>query len=321
MGLTEYADRPAGTYSGGNKRKLSVAMAMIGEPSIVFLDEPSTGMDPVARRFMWEVISDIVIKREKCSLILTTHSMEECEALCTRIGIMVGGVMRCLGSAQRLRSRYGHGYQIEFGFVIPSQNQITAQVEKILTPSTLGRFNEYHLLDYDFTRDEMISIFAANNKNHWIDRIAANNNGAEIQSIFDLHDKISVRVLSSWWLNEESFDLIINFLNTNFGNFIMRERQTSKVRVEISASSMNGDIRRLSYMFGIIESNRNNLFIDDYSISQTSLEQIFNYFAQQQEEEISSDLGISVASINSVPSDANNLENGDKIELTTEKKI
>jgi ABC-type multidrug transport system ATPase subunit len=55
MALTEYADRAAGTYSGGNKRKLSVAIAMIGEPSIVFLDEPSTGMDPVARRFMWEV--------------------------------------------------------------------------------------------------------------------------------------------------------------------------------------------------------------------------------------------------------------------------
>ena len=55
MGLIEYADRAAGTYSGGNKRKLSVAIAMIGEPSIVFLDEPSTGMDPVARRFMWEV--------------------------------------------------------------------------------------------------------------------------------------------------------------------------------------------------------------------------------------------------------------------------
>ena len=114
MGLTEYADRAAGTFSGGNKRKLSVAIAMIGEPSIVFLDgnialiavfvmlyhitlsEPSTGMDPVARRFMWRVISDIVTKREKCSLILTTHSMEECEALCTRIGIMVSFLFQLL---------------------------------------------------------------------------------------------------------------------------------------------------------------------------------------------------------------------------------
>ena len=133
MGLTEYADRSAGTYSGGNKRKLSVAIAMIGEPSIVFLDEPSTGMDPVARRFMWEIISDIVTKREKCSLILTTHSMEECEALCTRIGIMVGGVLRCLGSSQRLRSKYGHGYQIEIGMVIPLAPAIANKVRRIVS--------------------------------------------------------------------------------------------------------------------------------------------------------------------------------------------
>jgi ATP-binding cassette subfamily A (ABC1) protein 3 len=124
MGLTEYADRAAGTYSGGNKRKLSVALAMIGDPSIVFLDEPSTGMDPVARRFMWEVISDVVCRREKCSVILTTHSMEECEALCTRIGIMVGGILRCLGSSQHLRDRFGHGIQIEMGLNLPAIEQI-----------------------------------------------------------------------------------------------------------------------------------------------------------------------------------------------------
>merc|ERR1711990_379350 len=95
MGLTEYADRYAGTYSGGNKRKLSVAIAMIGEPSIVFLDEPSTGMDPVARRFMWEVIARLSTEEGRCSIILTTHSMEEAEALCTRIGIMVNGKPWC----------------------------------------------------------------------------------------------------------------------------------------------------------------------------------------------------------------------------------
>jgi ATP-binding cassette, subfamily A (ABC1), member 3 len=157
MGLTEYANRPAGTYSGGNKRKLSVAIAMIGEPSIVFLDEPSTGMDPVARRFMWEIISDIVTKREKCSLILTTHSMEECEALCTRIGIMVGGVLRCLASSQRLRSKYGHGYQIEIGMVIPSANVVAAKVNSILWPTQrpTTRFNyltqRFANVDFIFT--------------------------------------------------------------------------------------------------------------------------------------------------------------------------
>jgi ABC-type multidrug transport system ATPase subunit len=83
MDLTQHAFRLAGGYSGGNKRKLSVACAMIGQPSIIFLDEPSTGMDPVARRFMWSVINDICCQGDT-SVILTTHSMEECEALCQR---------------------------------------------------------------------------------------------------------------------------------------------------------------------------------------------------------------------------------------------
>ena len=73
-------------------------MALIGNPPIVFLDEPSTGMDPVARRFMWTVISRISTLRKKSSVVLTTHSMEEAEALATKIGIMVNGEFKCLGS-------------------------------------------------------------------------------------------------------------------------------------------------------------------------------------------------------------------------------
>ena len=113
MNLLEYANVPAGSYSGGNKRKLAVAIAMIGNPPIVFLDEPSTGMDPEARRFMWNVISRISRERKKSSVILTTHSMEEAEALCTKMGIMVNGALRCLGTAQHIKSKYGGGYEIE----------------------------------------------------------------------------------------------------------------------------------------------------------------------------------------------------------------
>mmetsp|Transcript_17002 Transcript_17002/g.34417 ORF Transcript_17002/g.34417 Transcript_17002/m.34417 type:complete len:1751 (-) Transcript_17002:590-5842(-) len=110
LGLGEYADRASGGYSGGNKRKLSVGIALLGNPPMVFLDEPSTGMDPASRRTMWNLIQKTMQKR---AVILTTHSMEECEALCQRIGIMVGGRMRCLGSEQHLRHRYGDGYQVD----------------------------------------------------------------------------------------------------------------------------------------------------------------------------------------------------------------
>lgn len=109
LGLMPYADKLAGTFSGGNKRKLSVGIALVGNPAVVFLDEPSTGLDPAARRSMWQLISRTMSNR---SVIVTTHSMEEAEALCTRIGIMVKGQLACLGSAAHLKRKYGHGYQI-----------------------------------------------------------------------------------------------------------------------------------------------------------------------------------------------------------------
>ncbi|DAZ97013.1 TPA: hypothetical protein N0F65_011928 [Lagenidium giganteum] len=104
LNLTAFENKLAGSLSGGNKRKLSVAMAMIGSPSILFLDEPSTGMDPVSlsnvsRRFMWDVISEISTYNKETTVVLTTHSMEECEALWTRVDIMVGGGLKCLADS------------------------------------------------------------------------------------------------------------------------------------------------------------------------------------------------------------------------------
>ena len=106
--LQKHADKPCRTYSGGNKRKLSVATALVGSPDIVLLDEPTTGMDPGSRRFLWNVILGLVA--DGCSIVLTTHSMEECEALCTRLTIMVQGKLKCLGSPQHLKDRFGSGY-------------------------------------------------------------------------------------------------------------------------------------------------------------------------------------------------------------------
>jgi len=86
---------------------------MIGNPPIILLDEPSNGMDPEARRFMWSVIHKISSKRKKSSVILTTHSMEEAETLCRRMGIMVGGQFKCLGTSQYIKDKYGFGYEID----------------------------------------------------------------------------------------------------------------------------------------------------------------------------------------------------------------
>ena len=98
LDLGKFADKPAGQYSGGNKRKLCVGIALVGNPKLVLLDEPSSGMDAASKRFLWTVIKR---RTQGCCTVLTTHSMEECEALCTRVGVMVDGVMR---SARKLKS-------------------------------------------------------------------------------------------------------------------------------------------------------------------------------------------------------------------------
>ena len=110
LGIQEYIDRESGSYSGGNKRKLNVAMAMVGEPPIIFLDEPSTGVDPVARRNLWKIIEKIQAAGQ--SVILTSHSMEECEALCDRLAIMVNGQFKCFGSVSHLKNKFAQGFTI-----------------------------------------------------------------------------------------------------------------------------------------------------------------------------------------------------------------
>ncbi|MCI4378826.1 hypothetical protein PGIGA_G00219950 [Pangasianodon gigas] len=98
-------------YSCGTRRKLSTALALIGQPQILLLDEPSSGMDPRSKRHLWKIISEEVMG--KCAVVLTSHSMEECEALCTRLAIMVQGQFRCLGSLQHIKNRFGTGFTVK----------------------------------------------------------------------------------------------------------------------------------------------------------------------------------------------------------------
>ncbi|XP_050255430.1 ABC transporter A family member 2-like [Quercus robur] len=111
--LTEAAKMRAGSYSGGMKRRLSVAIALIGDPKLVILDEPTTGMDPITRRHVWDIIMDAKKGR---AIVLTTHSMEEADILSDRIGIMAKGRLRCIGTSIRLKSKFGTGFIANVSF-------------------------------------------------------------------------------------------------------------------------------------------------------------------------------------------------------------
>uniref|UniRef100_A0A663DNG3 P-type phospholipid transporter n=1 Tax=Aquila chrysaetos chrysaetos TaxID=223781 RepID=A0A663DNG3_AQUCH len=198
LGLPLYADHLAGTYSGGNKRKLSTAIALIGCPPLVLLDEPTTGMDPQSRRLLWDSIVSVL--RDGRAVVLTSHSMEECEALCTRLAIMVKGTFKCLGTIQQLKYKFGDGYIVTLKIKAPKSG-----------------------LPPDPTPAE-------------------------------------------------------HFIRMNFPGSLQREKHYNMLQYQICSSS-------LAKIFRLIISNKENLHIEEYSVSQTTLDQVFVNFAKQQMED------------------------------------
>lgn len=102
FGLAEVAQKKAKTLSGGMQRRLSIAMALISKPRILFLDEPTLGLDVLARRELWSAIERV---KGKITIILTTHYMEEAQALCDRIGIMAKGSLNAVGTVAELMEK------------------------------------------------------------------------------------------------------------------------------------------------------------------------------------------------------------------------
>ena len=111
--LTESGDKPASTYSGGMKRKLDLAMTLVGDPKVIFLDEPTTGLDPRSRRTMWDIIRGLVA--EGTTILLTTQYLDEADQLAHRVAVLDGGRIVAEGTPAELKARIPGGH-IELTF-------------------------------------------------------------------------------------------------------------------------------------------------------------------------------------------------------------
>ena len=123
LDLTLFKNTLAKNLSGGNKRKLCCAQSIMLNPRVLFLDEPTSGVDPVSRRSL----NQMVKKMTKTSILLTTHRMDEAEQLCDKIAIMINGRFVIYGSPNYLKNQYGHGYTISIkqsreAFADPQRN-------------------------------------------------------------------------------------------------------------------------------------------------------------------------------------------------------
>jgi ABC-2 type transport system ATP-binding protein len=127
VSLQEKATARIGKLSGGQKQRLAIACALVGKPELVFLDEPTTGLDPQSRRQLWDIIRDL--RRQGRSILLTTHYMEEAERLCDRVAIVDHGQVIALGSPESLIAQLGGDQVIEFSLdnveATPSPDQFS----------------------------------------------------------------------------------------------------------------------------------------------------------------------------------------------------
>ena len=268
MALTEFTNKIAGRLSGGNKRKLSVAISMLGNPPIILLDEPSTGMDPEARRFMWSVIHKMSTKGRKSSIILTTHSMDEAETLCKRMGIMVNGEFVCLGTANQIKETYGYGYECNLRIKPNSQEEQFEILDK-------------YSIDYDIkvNNENLNQILNDLKKSNYFDELRPGRLGARIINNINLNGYIHIGTLLNWIFFVENALKFITHGKEYFSQIILTEFVENNFIFKLLKGKEH---KSIGFFFGLFEEKKDDYHVTEYSIQQTSLEQIFNKFASNQ---------------------------------------
>jgi ABC-type multidrug transport system ATPase subunit len=196
FGLSKYLDSYTVNLSGGNKRKLTFAIAMMNRPSLLLLDEPSTGVDPESRRIMWKNINELSNTGHKYNMILTTHSMEEAEILCDTVSWFRAGNFITLGNPEELKLKYSAGYKLHIKFdemKIKSQEDDNMENSLNILANYIEGFNNY--IDY-FNKNPMFGPYLKPLIN-------------VIKKIRNKTSKISLYIIGK----DYSFELIIQIIN------------------------------------------------------------------------------------------------------------
>ena len=270
LDLVQYKTYQSGQLSGGNRRKLQVAIALIGDPTVVFLDEPSSGMDPETRKKLWAVLGNI--KKRDSAVVLTTHSMEEAEALSDRMSIMVGGRLRCIGTPAYLRDKFGQGYELEAKIKIPKKREVEEKGEVL--DRILGENEEIR-------PNQLQQCLEALEAENLREEINEKGSGSALDQQMKVDGFIHRPQLVSWVILEQRGHEFLDWLKTEFEDVKISEHYLALYKFKIAKQ----EDKSIGYLFTAIERNKEAFYIADYAISQTTMDQIFTDFAAQGEME------------------------------------
>lgn len=263
LDLDNVLEKPSGQLSGGNQRKLSVGIAILGSPPVVLLDEPSSGMDPEARRFMWTLIERISQQNKHSAIVLTTHSMEEAEALSTKMGIMThGGIMRCYGSAQHIKNKFGTGFELEVNIRKPSYSELSEFAAALgLNGDLSKRVSLENELDTLTRRNTVSGTILAQLSQYGL--------GADLVQQAEANESGLIRMTA---LAQFCFTMVNGFklmeaLCLDFASVELLEHCGQHFKLRVPRQD-----KTIGWLFGRIEALKSELNVQEYGVSQTSLE-------------------------------------------------
>ena len=271
INLVKYKNSISGILSGGNKRKLSLAIALICNPQIILLDEPSTGMDPEARRHILKIIYNVSLNKKESTIIMTTHSMEEAESLCKKIGILVEGKFKCLGTSDEIKIKFGKGFEFNLQIKEPEIHELFLRYK-----INIDNFN------LEINKNSFDKCFSGYKLEKYKFQFNKNLFGEKI--IEELNSKVSItlnKILLAIYYPTCALG-IIKLIKKYFDNIICIDLIENNFLFQIERKKSE-DEKSIGFLFGLIEDYKNDYNISQYSLQFSPLEQIFNNFVFKNE--------------------------------------
>ena len=220
FGLKSYKKTLCKNLSGGNKRKLTFAIALMGSPNLILLDEPSSAVDPESRRGMWKNINKLSNSGKQYNMILTTHSMEEAEVLCDTVSWFKSGNFMCIGNPEKLKIEFSIGYTIHIKFINDSNN---------FSNDSIVDNQFYNLIIVD-NKNREIFDHNENNINFYANKLIT-----VLNEIKDYCENIKLKHVNK----DNSFEIIVNIIQANQGELFSKILNMKNINNEVSEISIN----------------------------------------------------------------------------------
>lgn len=221
-------------------------------------------MDPEARRFMWSIVTKICQRDKKSAVILTTHSMEEAEALSTKMGIMIrGGVFRCFGSSQHIKNKFATGFELEIKIKKTTQEKLNELKTSLRLDGELGSKINLQTTKTILENSDIESLV--------VDQIRREGVGSHLIIEAELNEgEVRTSALMQFIYTQSNGFQFIKTLARFFDQVELLEQCGDFFKIRIPRED-----KTMGFLFGLIERYKDDMNIQEYSVAQTSLEQIF----------------------------------------------